>query len=63
MLFYSKLNSKHKTSDKKTLTIKPYRFPNDLFALKKCSILHIANLSSNKKISGIKLLMNIMLII
>ena len=40
----------------------PRRFSNDLFALKKSRILHIENLTSNKKISGIKLLMNIVLI-
>ena len=39
-----------------------HRFSNDLFALKKCRFLDIENLSSNKKNSGIKLLMNIMLI-
>ena len=38
------------------------RFSNDLFALKKCRILHIENLTSNNKNSGIKLLMNIALI-
>ena len=27
----------------------PYRFSNDLLALKKCYILHIENLKSNKK--------------
>ena len=32
------------------------RFSIDLFALKKCRILHIENLTSNKKISGIKFL-------
>ena len=37
----------------------PCRFSNDPFALKKCSILHIENVPSDKKISGIKLLMNI----
>ena len=40
----------------------PRKFLNDLFALKKCCILHIENLTSNKKNSGIKLLMNIVLI-
>ena len=39
-----------------------HRFSNDLIALKKCRFLDIENLSSNKKNSGIKLLMNIMLI-
>ena len=38
------------------------RFLNDLFALKKCRIVHIENLTTNKKISGIKLFMNIVLI-
>ena len=41
----------------------PRRFSNDLFALNKCSILHIDNLTSNKIILGIKLLMNIVLMI
>ena len=37
----------------------PYRFSNDLFALKKCSnFLHIKNLISNKINSGNKHLMN-----
>ena len=40
----------------------PRRFSNDLFALKKCRILHIENLTCNKKIVLIKLLMNIVLI-
>ena len=30
----------------------PCRFSNDIFALKKCSILHIENLTSNKTIFG-----------
>ena len=34
----------------------PRRFSNNLFAQKKCRILHIENLLSNKKNSGIKLL-------
>ena len=34
------------------------RFSIDFFALKKCSILHIENWTSNKKKSGIKLLIN-----
>ena len=34
---------------KKFLSIIPRRFLNDLFALKKCRILHIDNLASNKK--------------
>ena len=38
------------------------RFSIDLFALKKYRILHIDNLTSNKKKSGIKLSMNIALI-
>ena len=37
------------------------RISNDLFALKKCRILHIEYLTSNKK-SGIKLLANKVLI-
>ena len=40
----------------------PRRFSNDLFALKKCRSLRIENLTSNKRNSGIKLLMKIMLI-
>ena len=36
------LNSENKTYDKKILTIMLYRFSNDLFALKKSLILHIA---------------------
>ena len=37
---------------KKFHTIMPCRFSNDLFALKKCRILHIENLTSNKKKFG-----------
>ena len=37
-------------------------FSNDLFALKKCRILHTKNLTRNDKKSGIKLLINIALI-
>ena len=40
---------------KTSLPITPCRFSIDLFALKKCRILHIENLTSNKKFSGIKL--------
>ena len=40
---------KIKTYDKKFLPIMPCRFWNDLFALKKYRILHIRNLTSNKK--------------
>ena len=47
---------------KKFLPVMPRKFSNDLFALKKCCILHIENLTVNKKNSGIKLLMNIVLI-
>ena len=43
------------------LLFMPFRFSNDLFALKKCHILHFENLTSSKKL-GIKLLMNIVLI-
>ena len=47
----------------KFLLTMPCRFSNDHFALKKCRILHIENVTSNKKKkSGIKLLMNIVLI-
>ena len=56
MLFYCKLKSENKTYDKKILPIMPRRFSNNLFAQKKCRILHIENLQSNKKKSGIKLL-------
>ena len=35
---------------------------NDFFALKKCRILHIENLTSSKQNSGIKLLKNIKVI-
>ena len=34
------------------LPIMPRKFSNDLFALKKCCILHIENLTSNKKKFG-----------
>ena len=54
------LNSKKKTYDKKCLQIKRYRYSNDFFALRKCRVLHIVNLTSNDNFSGIKLLMNIM---
>ena len=47
MLFYSKLDSKNKPNDLKNVV--PYRISNDLFTLKKCRILHIENLTSNKK--------------
>ena len=55
------LNSGNKTYDKNILQIMPYRFSNDLFALKKCRILHIENLISNGIFSGIKLSMSIVL--
>ena len=45
----------------KNFQIMPCRFSNVLFALKKCRILLIENLTSNKK-SGIKLLTNKVLI-
>ena len=38
------------------------RFSIDTSALKKCRILHMEHLTSNKKDSGIKFLMNIILI-
>ena len=47
---------------KKVLLIVRCRFSIDLFALKKCRILHIKNLTSSKNNSGIKLFMNIALI-
>ena len=47
----------------KILPIMFYTLSNDLSALKECRILHIENLTSDKKSSGIKLLMNIVLII
>ena len=37
-----------------------YRYSNDFFALRKCRVLQIVNLTSNNNFSGIKLLMNIM---
>ena len=49
-------------SENKFLPIMLGGFSNDLFAPKKCPILHIENLTSNKNDSGIKLLMNIALI-
>ena len=49
MLFYSKLNCENKTYDFKFLLIMPHRFSNDLFALEKCRILYIDNLTSKKK--------------
>ena len=59
MLFYSKINSENKIEDEKIVKIKlrmkkclpivPCRFSNYLFALKKCRIWHIENLTSNKK--------------
>ena len=61
MLFYSKPNSEEQLMIKKFLLIMSCRFSNDLFALMKCRILHIENLTIKKK-SGIKLLMNIVLI-
>ena len=43
------LNSKNKANDLKILPIMFCKFSNDYFALKKCRILHIKNLTSNKK--------------
>ena len=57
MFLYSNLRVKIKLMNKKCLPIMPCIFSNDLFALKKCYILHIENLTSNKYL-GIKLLMN-----
>ena len=64
MLFYSILSSivKIKHMTKTFLQIMLYRFSNDLFALKKYRIFHIENLTSIKNNSGIKLLMNKVLI-
>ena len=45
MLFYSALNSEKKLMIKKFLPIMSRTFSNDLFALKKSSILHIENLT------------------
>ena len=56
------LNCKHKTYDKKNSPNHAVYISNDLFALKKCYILHIGNLTSNKTFPGIKLFMNIVLI-
>ena len=53
VLFSAK--DENKLMIKKILPIMPCRFSLDLFALMKC----IGNLTSNKKKSGIKLLMNI----
>ena len=49
---------KIKLMTKKIFQIMLCRFSIDLFALKKYRILHIENLTSNRKISGIRLLMN-----
>ena len=46
---------KIKLKIKKFLPVMPRKFSDDLFALKKCCILHIENLTINKKHSGIKL--------
>lgn len=43
---------------KKSLPIIPYRFLNEIFALKKYHILQNGNLASNKIFSGINFLMN-----
>ena len=57
------LNSKIETYDKKkTSTNHALYISNDIFALKKCRILHKDNLTSNNKNSGIKVLINIELI-
>ena len=53
------LNGHLKFTIKKILPTMPVTFLNDLFALMKCRILIIENLTINKKNSGIKLLMNI----
>ena len=58
-LFYTK--SEIKTFDEKILPIMPCRFSNDLLA-QKSLFLHVENLTRNKKRSGIKLLMNKVLI-
>ena len=50
------LNSENKFYDQTFLPIMLCRFSINLFALKKCRILHSENLTSNKKISGIKFL-------
>ena len=53
------LNRKKKTYDLKKIPIMLCRFSNELFfAVKKCRILHIEYLASNKKISDIKLLIS-----
>ena len=58
--FYSMLNIENKIYDQKCFNIVACRISNHLLALKKCRILHIENLSSKEKKSGIKLLMKIM---
>ena len=63
MLFYTMLNSEKNHTIKKILLIMPGKLLNDHFALMKCRILHIENLTSNMKISGIKLSINIVRII
>ena len=52
MLFYSMLNRGNKTYDSKILPIMLCRFSNDLFAQKKCRILHNEYLTSRKKKYG-----------
>ena len=51
-MFYSKPNSEEQLMIKNFLLIMLCRFSNDLFALMKCRILHIENLTSNKKKIG-----------
>ena len=53
--------SENKSKTKKILPNHDCRFSNDLFPLKKCCILHIGNITSNKKKKSIKVLMNIVL--
>ena len=63
MFTYSTLNSENKNFDLKSSPNHMLcRFSIDLFALKKCRILHIENLTCNLKDSGINLLLNIALI-
>ena len=47
----------------KIIPIMPSRFSNEPFALQKCRILHIEKLISYVKFSGIKLLMNIHVVV
>ena len=61
VLFYA-IWQKLKLMFEKILLIMLCWFSNDLFSLKKCRILQIEYLTSNKEISGIKLLTFILLI-